>query len=310
MAYITVQELASRLKKSPRTITNWVKRGIAHPVNPDTYRRDGRYVFSEDEVNRLQSLFSKLSLQEAANIVGITPQYLNQLAIEGEIESELITYGKQKRRRFNKSDCLLLKEKIEKQEHTRATQKYGKRISTYYNGIRLFELIIYEGEKARIVETNPIRLLKRTGEMTNVDLPNLFSEPWPDIPYQRKKGTIVFKFQMSNNVDDPIYGLLYKMIETLGEKNVQVFQKDGYYTVRCRQGKIVGTGEEYALLQDHVVEERVIRDGDNIILSTSKHPVTVYLPEEIIKEIKRRAKQYNCSFNDVVLDILKNGVNL
>jgi len=129
--YITVNELARILNKTKRQIQYMISNKIAQPINPDTHRRDGGYRFSSSEVERLKERYNRndLSLKEASRLVGITPQYLNQLALDNKIQSSMVSISHRLERRFTKEDCEKILVELKQKKHSKRNNQYGKKLA-------------------------------------------------------------------------------------------------------------------------------------------------------------------------------------
>ena len=307
--YLTLDDLASMINKTKRQIRYMIDNDIAHPINPDTYRSDGGYRFSKEEADRLQSMFApdnRLSLNEAAETVGITAQYLSRLALEGFVESELVTVGQHKERRFTQENIKQLKENLNNRKGNRQTD-FGLKLVPFANGVRLFEVLDYKGRKARVVRTNPVHLLLEDGQIIAEDQPPISSEKWPEKTYVRKKGVVDFKISIPRNLDHQTYDTLYKMIEQLGERNIQIYEtKTGDYYVRCRQGNFFGSDDDFELLRMNLKSGKVQHTGHRIYLETNFVSKTINIPDGLFGRIKASSEVEEISVEEKIIRTLDN----
>lgn len=305
--YLTVQEVAAALNKSSRQVRYMVEQGSAYPVNPDTYRRDGGYRFTQQELERLKGIYitPHLSLSEAAKLIGISPQYLNTLALEGKVSSQLVQVGNRDERRFEREECVRFKQEIEQQTHTRRN-KYGKRLIPFKNGIRLFSIVERQGQPVRVINTNPLLLLNQDGLITKNGMTANHRVPWPEIPYVYKKGFVEFKIPIPRHMDHQTYDTLYKMIEQLGVKNIQIYERNtGDYFIRCRQGQFIGNADDYELLSMYIRTGKVRLKEQYILLETAYISKTIQFPEELLKTLEHQAQQANTHLQEYILFLLK-----
>lgn len=305
--YLSVKELADFLDKTERQILYMVNQGVANPINSDTYRSDGGFRFTQEEADRLKSMYKndKLTLSEAAEFIGITPQYLNQLAIEKKISSQLIKIGKLHKRLFEPKDCIELKEELDEKKGTRRT-KYGIKLATYVNGVRLFEVIRHNGQKARVVRTSPVHLLMENGEILVVKEPQHQSAKWPQKFYVRKKGFVDFKIPIPRSLEHQTYDTLYKMIEELGEKNIQIYEtKSGDYYVKCRQGDFSGDADDFELLNMNLKTGKVHYEDKIIYLKTNYISKTINIPDHLFSKLKVSAKGEGISLEEKIIRTLE-----
>jgi hypothetical protein len=305
--YISVSKLSDELNKTIWQIQYMVKNRIAIPVNPDTHRRDGGYRFTTEELERLKKIYkrSDFSLKEAANLVGITPQYLNQLAMDNKISSQMVRIGKREERRFEENSCIVLRNELNSKTHSKRHRQYGEKLVTFYNGVRLFQQIEINGVCSRIIKTNPLVLLTENGTtIENID--NIENEmEWPEKPYITKKGFIEFQMPMPRSSNHPIYELFYILIQHIGPKNIQFFEtSERDYYVRCRQANLAITQNQFELLQRFLVKGKIYIKGEVSTLSTDFEHIYIDIPGELLNSLKKEARIENTSLNTIIINKL------
>ncbi|MFS1519498.1 helix-turn-helix domain-containing protein [Bacillus sp. SCS-151] len=310
--YLSIEELATKLGRTKRQIQYAIKQGTVRPVNLDTYRRDGGYRFTLEEFERLKELHTdnRLSLKQAAEMVGITPQYLNSLTRQGIIESELVQIGEQQVRKFEEEACIKLKEDLDARIHTKRSANYGKKLQAYKNNVRLFEKFVYQGELVRVVDTAPIKLLKEDGQILSVKDIDLQQPKWNDVPYIRKRGFIEFIVPIPRHMEHQTYTTLYHMLEQVGEKNLQIYErKAGDYMIRCRQMEFTGTENDFLLLNMYLQSGSIEYQEGIISLRTGIVSKTFYFPEEMLSALEDQSKKRGKNLQEFVIDLLKNELN-
>lgn len=310
--YLTLSQTSKELERTERQVSYLIKTKVLLPANQDTYKRDGGYRFTEEEVQRVKGIIKVegLSLRAAAQLVGITPQYLNSLALKEKIKSELVVIGHKKERRFQVKDCLELKTQLGTVTH-KSLAKYGEKLQLYRNHVRLFEPISYKDELVRVVKTNPLTLLKTDGSMIQPIANELttYSEIWPELPYKTKKGFITFRIPIPRNSEHATYDALYELIEGLGPKNVQVFEQvEGDYFVRCRQGKFPLNRASYNLLHRYISKGKLHYSNSEAILKSEMISQTIHLPDELYEEIEKMSKKRSISTQELLIQTVVQGL--
>lgn len=313
--YMSQSEIAQKLNKSKNTISLWVKNGVITPVNPGTYRSDGGYRFDVEEYERICKIFTgdMLSLTDAAKEVGISPQYLSTLATAHppQIPSQLVQFGKQKRRVFRRADCRALREVLAAKGSTQYYKEVGGlRLKLFKDHVRLFASFTYKGQKAVVVKVDPIRILTSVGYVNLSDVELLpFSNELVDVPYERdRRGFMFFTFPKSENPDSPIYDMLYHLIEAMGQRNIAIFERETEFYVRSRLGTFRGDYTEFKLLDQYKVESGlsyhegfIVLEGESIVKATT-YQRTIY-DRVVALTVGGR------SFDDVVNDLLLEAIN-
>lgn len=312
--YLTLEQAARELDRTERQVRYLVKTGILLPANQDTYKRDGGYRFSQEVVEKVKEKLKPegISLRKAAEIVGITPQYLNSLALKGEIDSVLVMIGNKKERRFRMKDCLSFIEHFKSRTHKSVSQ-FGEKLHLYNHDLRLFELISYQGETVRIVKTEPVTFLNSKGELVSPATSEDFatSKKWPEKAYKTKKGFISLQVPMPRNTEHATYNIMYSLIEGMGVKNVQIFErKDGDYFIRCRQGKLNIQRQYAELLKRYLVEgELTVINEEETLLQSNIVSQYIHLPRELYEEIEKMAKERSVSTQSQLVETVICGLN-
>lgn len=310
--YLTLSQTSKELDRTERQVRYLVKTHVLLPANQDTYRRDGGYRFLKEEVIRVKGVLEVegLTLRVAAHLVGKTPQYLNSLALNGKINSELVLIGHKKERRFKEKDCLALKCQLDTGTH-KSVAKYGEKLHLFSNHVRLFELVSYKEELVRVVKTQPLTLLKNDGSMIQPNANEITThlETWPDLPYKTKKGFISFNIPIPRFPEHATYNTLYELIEGIGPKNVQVFEKtEGDYMVRCRQGKLPLKRESYDLLQRYIIEGKLHYSNNEALLKSEIISQTIHLPRELYEKIEKIAIERSVSTQEQIIQTVVQGL--
>jgi len=304
--YYTMKDAADTLGRTERQTKYLIKNGVLNPVNKDTYRRDGGYRFSREHVWEVKQKLSPsgLKLKEAAALVGITPQYLSKLSLEGVVNSRLVKIGKRTERRFNKEDLMELKKTLE-ENPSKNLQKFGKKIHVFKGNSRLFEKVSYNGQPARIISTAPLTLLIHNGSKITVEQ-NFNCNEWPEKSYVTKKGFVILEIPIPHNPEHPAYDAIYKLIEGLGEKNIQIFEREtGDYFVRLRQGKLNLSKEEFYFLKRYVIDGKIDMVEDGVVqFSTGTVSQYVHIPEETYIKLEKYASERDSNIQDCIIELL------
>lgn len=310
--YYSIEQVCQKLDKNERQIRYMINQGRMKPINPDTFRRDGGYRFSEEEVQRVKNEMTLpgFSVKEAAREIGITPQYLLQFVSSGDIKSDIKWIGQKRRRYFDKEEIQRFKSFLSKERETNRTGEYGVRVQLISREVRIFEKCLYDGLESIIINVNPFKVLTENGDtvyIENIDLPK---SPWPNHSYIRTKGHVEFEMPIPRHPHHPVYQLLYKMIEEIGERNIQIFETQyGDYFVRCRLGKIRAEKDEHKLLLKYMVKGEMEYENGLVYLQSSDLSKNITLPKGIWKDVEKAASSNGENIHEIVRKALENYVH-
>lgn len=284
--YIHIKELEKELGKTRQTIYRQLKEKNIQPVNPDTFRSDGGYTYRRADIESLlHAQHIPMTLQEAADYIGITPQYLSLLRKQGDIEAKEVLYGKQKRLAFTQEACdrLMTTRKAFLENHP-TLRPYG-------NGYRLFQIIESENKKGRVVQTTPTKVLWNNGEVSFLKQSGA-EVNWIKRPYVRQKGFAIFHFPIPRSPFHPVYDLLYRMMEEIGTNNITIAENtEGDYEVKVRNSRWSGTDEDMTRLQSALMKGNVTKEEDSLVIHSDEHPITVYFRQEELEAFQRLKRE-------------------
>ncbi|KGX84640.1 helix-turn-helix domain-containing protein [Pontibacillus litoralis] len=309
--YYSIEQVAAQLHKTKRQIQYLIQQGLANPMNKDTYRRDGGYRFTEEEVERIIDHFSMegLTVKEAARYLGITPQYIMHFVKKGELSS-LVTYkGKQKRRYFTKEEIDRFKNILNDTREVNQEGIYGRKVQLISREAHIFEETSVNGSMARVISISPLQVLTEEGEFIAVEhIPSLI-KPY-DKKVIRKRGFVEFQFPIPRHYKHPVYQVLFQIIQQLGERNIQIYEQAyGDYYVRCRLGSVQLTEEEYRILQRHIVKGEMEYRNGNIYFHSGEVQKTVYVPKMLYEQVMIWADKKENTFDEIMCKALERYIN-
>ncbi|MEQ2527606.1 hypothetical protein WMO40_12920 [Bacillaceae bacterium CLA-AA-H227] len=310
--YLTLSQASEELDRTERQVRYLIKIGVLSPANQDTFKRDGGYRFSQNEIYTVKEKLKLdgISLRKAAQIVGVSPQYLNSLALKGEIKSSLVKVGNKTERRFKEEVCMKFKQHIHTKTHKSIAQ-FGEKLHLYSNSIRLFDLIPYHDETVRVVKTSPVTLLKADGGLIFPETQEVLkaSDEWNIKPYNPRKGFVVFRLPIPRNSEHKTYDILYDLISEIGPKNIQVFERsEGDYLVRCRQSKVKLTKAYFDLLQRYVIEGEIHYCNGEVTLESGLVSRYIHIPNQLLAEVEELAKLHSMTTQGQLIEAVARGV--
>lgn len=303
--YWSELEVANYFGRTKKTVKLWVEKGILTPANTDTYRSDGGYRFTLAEIERIKKLERSkdfLSLKDASEYIGISEQYLCTLAIKKEIETEEGSFADPRRRFVHIEECNRFRQLILQRRHTKYMRFAGQKLNLFEQGIRLFDSFIYHEKQAVIILLSPLKLLvDGEGILEPTEKVVFSSKPIKEIPYMRTKGAGVFQFELTHDVYSPIFPIMSKLIESLGDKNVRITINEGKYIVKCRRGYFEGTNEEFKMLLKHQVSGDVYMRGNVIHVGGELKTRPFNIEIDLFKLLETEASKSNKPI-DIILN--------
>jgi len=264
---IKLEEAASRLNKSRRTIYDYVEKGILKPVAERPM--SGGLVFYEEDIAELERLFNqRLTINAAAKQLNVPFPFLKNWLEDKGIEYEMEAAGT-KTRFFIDQDRLkqyaeLIKADYEKiKGKKRKPAGLGRELSLYKNGLRLFDHIsLGAGSHGTIIDLDPFTVLTENGDKILPEKWDISSAPCKDLPYSAYKGHSTFVFRNVQANDKKEIRVLGKLVYHFGTKNIRVFEENGVYTAICRNGKVSLKDISLEEIEPFLIEGDVWVDGE------------------------------------------------
>lgn len=306
--YYSIEQAAELLHKSKRQLQYLVQQGYIKPVNPDTYRRDGGYRFTEEQLKLAKEQYEPegYSVNEVANMLGITSSYLMQLVQKENIETLIVYKGKQKRRFFTEEQFRKCENIVKQLSQKNRQGEYGWKVQLISREVHIFSEGAWKGSMARVIGTNPMKVLLESGEIIQPNEWKGTSTSVPDQPYIRRRGFAEFQFPIPRHPNHPVFNLLHNLVRQLGARNITIYEQlYGDYYVRCRLGTVSLTEEEASLMQRHLIKGDWQKEENGIRLESGEIQHTVYLPKSLQEQLSNTAKQQDVSSDYLITKALR-----
>jgi predicted DNA-binding transcriptional regulator AlpA len=298
---IKLEEVATRLGVTKRTIYDWVNKGILQPANEKSFV-GASIVFNEKDVEKLKELLTKnISLHAAAIRVGVPYLFLKNWVREhgGDIKEEVkgkstkyfleVTY-------INEHQSEILEAYHISKGTKREKKDLGRELMLYANGYRLFDKIDQDGQSMLVMNTNPVELRTSLNTFNSSQRLNFTSSPCLNLPYSGYRGQCVCVMPKDESIDSPIYSALESLVYQFGTKNIRVFEGESSYTVLLRNGRIPNIGPVKEVLLQYVKEGEVYEDGETIVLGEYDR-VSVPVHLSWLKRLNDTAEARNVSIS-------------
>ncbi|MDQ0896217.1 MULTISPECIES: helix-turn-helix domain-containing protein [unclassified Paenibacillus] len=278
---LTTDDAMTELNLSRRTIFEWIKKGILHPIGS----RDGLR-FSPDEIKKVREFFNEhVTMREAALILEVPLQFIKSW-IEKNVDPAFPSHPYLRNATYAIPKKWIDSHRVEicgefngHKNRKRNTPKEikGRELNPFFNGYRLFDSVDRDGEHCWIVDTDPVTILCN-GKMVVLDksVPEGTSEPCLNLPYAASKGAVRFSIPHAS-LDDTTLHMLGTMVHQFGTKNIRIFWEQNSYLVVVRNGMVLRNRENETLLKNYIVDGEVFSTDEGIILGDFVHRLTISL---------------------------------
>ncbi|OMF76664.1 hypothetical protein [Paenibacillus glucanolyticus] len=293
--YMNVEQVANEFGITPASVYKLMNHNDPNkrlePVNRETYRGDGGYVFRVEDVERIKPLYIKndLTSAQAAKQIGRSTSYIHKLIQDGVIDYYEGEYR-------GKKTYFLKQEDLDKLSEVKAADERNETLFDPKTGAFLFQLYMKGNQLARVVH---IKKFSRTRIEISLQLDNgkvlpyneAISDGWePVIQLNSKKaitsyGYSVFEFPLPATMDSIIYSIIEELMKQAGPANLRINRSNE--VIRVEVKKVVLKGILAATHPDMIdrmklflKRGKIIPKYDGLLIDTGLSPITLYISED------------------------------
>lgn len=261
------------------------------PVNRETYRGDGGYVFKTEDVERIKPIYIKedLTSAQAAKRLGRSTSYVHKLIHDGVIDYYEGEYR-------GKKTYFIKQEDVDKLAEVSTADDKNETLYDSKTGVFLFQSFKKGEDLARVIK---IKKLSRTKVEISVQLDSgivlsykdAMSDGWkPTVQLSLKKaitsyGYAMFEFPIPATMDSMIYSIIEELMRQAGPANLRINRGEDMITVEVK--KIVLSGIMPATHPDMIDKMKlflkrgkIISKYDGLLIDTGLSPITLYISED------------------------------
>ncbi|MGF7035331.1 excisionase family DNA binding protein [Paenibacillus mucilaginosus] len=272
------------------------------PVNRNTYRGDGGYRFTSDDVQRIKGLYTKvdLTISETAKELGRSNTFVYRLIREGQLEAYEAEF-KGKRVYF------ITRENLDRFKLQHPDTGASETIYDRKNKLFLFQPFMKDGRLARIVEMKRVSV-KRTdsllqiGHDERIPYAEAIEQGWrplysiPDHKPLHSYGFARFVFPKPTTLDSVIYNVIEEMFRHIGPVNMKIHQDAGSIIVEVKKAVLTNVlpsthPDLIDKLKLFIKSGEIVIKYDGVLIDTGFSPVTFYLPEKKKEALQQLAQR-------------------
>ncbi|OUB79406.1 DNA-binding protein [Bacillus wiedmannii] len=313
---MTTNEVKEYLDISHFIFNNLMKQGQLTPINKDTWRLDGSFLFNREDVEKLK---------DEREIEGITlyqaskeyPIGMNQL--EKWIEEEKLVYTIQEYRnrqtKFVKEDDI--NKLVQQVEQANAVYTFSQK-----HNVVLFQKFIRGNTLARIIsipKRGDIILLDEFGN--NLTLSAALKEGYEsaymlsDKPRSHHQRFVKFRFPKSDQLRNNIFHIIDNILQYVSPRNIKASEEEGFWYFEIRQSLITlkpGIQLEWIdELTPYIIEGKIIpRVNNSVYLDSNAVTKPVTLSNKEYECIKKIISETNSSIEDFIAVAIRDKINL
>ncbi|PEQ47373.1 helix-turn-helix domain-containing protein [Bacillus cereus] len=312
---MTTNEVKECLNISQFTFNNLVKQGQLNPLNKDTWRLDGSFLFKREDVEKLKEELAVegISLYHASKTYHISMYQLEKWIAEGKLVCTIQEHRNRKTKFVKEDDIFELVQQIgrEKTLYTYSQKHNAVLLQRFMKGNTLARII-------SIPKRGNIVLLDEFGN--NLTLSAALKEGYEpaymlsDKPRSQHQRFVKFRFPKSNQLRNNSFELIDLILRYVSPRNLKISEEGDFWYFDVRQSLIELPMdmqlEWIESLAPYLIEGKLVKRVNNSVYldsNTVTKPVTLTSNE--YKSIVKIVKETDSSIEEFITAAIREKIN-
>ncbi|MGF9816306.1 DNA-binding protein [Bacillus toyonensis] len=312
---MTTNEVKGYLDISHFIFNNLMKQGKLTPINKDTWRLDGSFLFSREEVEKVneERKIEGITLYQASKEYHISMNQLEKWIEDGKLVYSLIEHRNRQTKFVKEED---IRELVQQVEQANTVYTFSQK----YNVV-LFQKFIRGNTLARIIsipKRGDIILLDEFGN--NLTLSAALKEGYEsaymlsDKPRSHHQRFVKFRFPKSDQLRNNIFHIIDNILQYVSPRNLKVSEEDGFWYFEIRQSLITlapGIQTEWINeLTPYIIEGKIVpRVNHSVYLDSNTVTKPVILTNKEYEYIKKITSETNSSVEEFIAIAIRDKIN-
>ncbi|MEH7445614.1 DNA-binding protein [Bacillus toyonensis] len=312
---MNTNEVKAYLEISSFTFSTLMKQGQLNPINRDTWRLDGSFLFKREDIEKLKEEreIEGITLYQATKSYNVSMYQLQKW-----IEEKELTYTIQKHRnretQFVKEDEI--QELVQQLDQTNTLYTFSQK-----HNVVLFQKFMEGNKLARIIsipKRGDIILIDEFGNnMTLGDALKIGYEPsyvLSDKPRSHHQRFVKFRFPKSNQLRSNIFQLIDLILQYVSPRNIRISEEDGFWYFDVRQS-IIQLPMQLQIewidcLSPYIIEGKLTKRVNNsVYLDSSSVTKSVTITNNEYHTIKKIVNDTNSSIEEFIVSAIRDKIN-
>ncbi|KEK22115.1 hypothetical protein [Bacillus gaemokensis] len=312
---MTTNEVKDYLEISHFIFNNLMKQGQLTPINKDTWRLDGSFLFSREEVEKLKDEreIEGITLYQASKEYHISMNLLEKWIEEKELVYTVQEYRNRQTKFVKEDDIRKLAQQVEQEN---AVYTFSQK-----HNVVLFQKFTKGNTLARIIsipKRGDIILLDEFGN--NLTLSAALKEGYEsaymlsDKPRSHHQRFVKFRFPKSDQFRNNIFHLIDNILQYVSPRNLKVSEEEGFWYFEIRQSLITlppGIQMEWINeLTPYIIEGKIVpRVNHSVYLDSNTITKPVILTNKEYQYIKKITSETNSSIEEFIAIAIRDKIN-
>ncbi|QWI25591.1 DNA-binding protein (plasmid) [Bacillus mycoides] len=308
-------EVKEYLSVSSFIVNNLMKQGQLIPINKDTWRLDGSFLFRKEDVDSIKKEreIEGLTLYQASKKYDISTYQLEKWLEDGELTATIQEYR-------NRETKFLQEEELGKLVHRLDQSNAMYTFSQKYHTV-LFQRYIQGNTIARVItipKRGDITLIDEfESEFTLKEAKKSGYEPayeLSDKPRSHHQRFVKFRIPKSDQLRSSSFQLVDLILQYVSPRNLKISEEAGFWYFDVRQSLIelpMGMQMEWIeSLSPYLIEGRLVKRVNNSVYldsSSVTKPVTISSKE--YQAIHKIVEETNSTIEEFIASAIRDKIN-
>lgn len=312
---MTTNEVKDYLDISHFIFNNLMKQGKLTPINKDTWRLDGSFLFSREEVEKVKEerKIEGITLYQASKEYHISMNQLEKWIEEGKLVYSLIEHRNRQTKFVKEED---IRELVQQVEQANPVYTFSQK-----HNVVLLQKFIKGNTLARVTsipKRGDIQLLNEFG--TNMILSQALEEGYKsaymlsDKPRSHHQRFVKFRFPKSEQLRNNIFHLIDNILQYVSPRNIKISEEETFWYFEIRQSLITlppGIQMEWIEeLTPYIIEGKMVpRMNHSVYLDSNTVTKSVILTSKEYKYMKEITSDTNSSIEEFIAVAIRDKIN-
>ncbi|WP_242321844.1 DNA-binding protein [Bacillus cereus group sp. BfR-BA-01354] len=312
---MTTNEVKDYLDISHFIFNNLIKQGKLTPINKDTWRLDGSFLFSREEVEEVKEerKIEGITLYQASKEYHISMNQLEKWIEEGRLVYSLIDHRNRQTKFVKEED---IRELVQQVEQANPVYTFSQK-----HNVVLLQKFIKGNTLARVTsipKRGDIQLLDEFG--TTMILSQALEEGYKsaytlsDNPRSHHQRFVKFRFPKSEQLRNNIFDLIDNILQYVSPRNIKISEEETFWYFEIRQSLITlppGIQMEWIEeLTPYIIEGKMVpRMNHSVYLDSNTVTKSVILTSKEYKYMKEITSDTNSSIEEFIAVAIRDKIN-
>ncbi|WP_410993562.1 DNA-binding protein [Bacillus cereus] len=312
---MTTNEVKDYLDISHFIFNNLMKQGKLTPINKDTWRLDGSFLFSREEVEKVKEecKIEGITLYQASKEYHISMNQLEKWIEEGKLVYSLIEHRNRQTKFVKEED---IRELVQQIEQVNPVYTFSQK-----HNVVLFQKFVKGNTLARVIsipKRGDIIVLDEFG--TNMTLSEALKEGYEsayilsDKPRSHHQRFVKFRFPKSERLRSNIFHIIDNILQYVSPRNIKISEEETFWYFEIRQSLITlppGIQMEWIEeLTPYIIEGKIVpRMNQSVYLDSNTVTKSVILTSKEYKYIKDITSETNSSIEEFIAVAIRDKIN-